>query len=98
MIMKKTILYLGISIFLTFGCSSDDNSGSGEETVSQACQTVIDAVNEALILYNNSTQAQSSVNCENYKKALQSQQIVCGDADGKIQEVIDDLKDCSINI
>ena len=95
--MKKAILLLSISIFLISGCSSDDNSGSGEETVSQACQTLIDAVNDALVIYNNSTQAQSKTNCENYKKALESQKIVCGDKDGKIQELIDDLKDCSIN-
>ncbi|MFK8059890.1 MAG: hypothetical protein AB8B78_07345 [Polaribacter sp.] len=92
--MKKTILYVAFSI-LFFACSNDESGTAGTET-SAACQKVIESVNVALNNYNNATQGTAMANCENYKKALQSQISVCGDVNGDIKKTIDALKDCTL--
>lgn len=93
--MKK-VLNCFILLFITISCSNNEVSGSSGEVVSEACQIVLNAVEEARLKYTTTTQAESEQNCENYKKALESQILVCGDKDGSIQNTIDSLKDCSL--
>ena len=67
--------------------------GNCGETNPDPCETATTAANEAEAAYNEDT---SDANlCNAYKSALQNQISFCGDPNGSIQAIIDDLGDCS---
>ena len=72
-------------------CSDDDDNND------LSCEDAVSASLEAAIAFNASTPANYSDLCADYKSALEAQIESCGDANGDIQAIIDDLGDCTIN-
>lgn len=63
------------------------------------CAAAIATTEEALAVFNMTDIADEMAYveaCGNYSLALQEQIIVCGDEDGSLQMIVDDLGDCSI--
>ena len=68
----------------------------GDDNQPDDCEEATTAANDAETAYNNDN---TDVDlCNAYKTALQNQITACGDADGSIQAVIDNLGDCSNNV
>ncbi|APY08103.1 hypothetical protein BWZ20_07240 [Winogradskyella sp. J14-2] len=59
-----------------------------------SCEIATNNRNEAEVQYNTATMGTFDANCSQYQQFLQEQIDFCGDDDGAIQAVIDDL-DCS---
>jgi len=62
-------------------------------TVSLPDCTAEEATNEAATAYNNDNTNEQL--CIAYKEAIENQIAECGDPDGSLQEIIDDLGDCT---
>ncbi len=88
--MKRAVLS-----FLTFitllACSSDDDNSNTEDN----CETAALASAEAAIEFSDATDENYTDLCVAYKTALQTQIGVCGDQNGELQAIIDDLGDCT---
>ena len=85
-----------ISAALIFGlaftsCSDDDNNDD------LSCEDAVSATIEAGIAFNASTSANYATLCANYKAALEAQIDSCGDENGDLQAMIDDLGDCTLD-
>ena len=93
--MKKSLFLALLAIASLFAsCASDDSN----ETVTgpTACENAIEVTAVAHAGYvaavgeDNIAEA-----CLDYKAALQAQKTICGDADGELQALINNLGDCS---
>ena len=93
--MRKIILFSTLLIILVSCSSNSDDGISSGNIESETCLKVKDAVDNAKAIYINSPQNSTEANCKNYLNALKDQQVICGDADGKIQETLDSIKDCT---
>ena len=72
-----------------------DSLGDCGATNPDPCETATNLANQAETAYNGDTS--DSDLCTAYKAALENKIAVCGDADGSIQILIDELGDCSAN-
>ncbi|MDT0294832.1 hypothetical protein ACFQ3R_00480 [Mesonia ostreae] len=88
--MKKIILSF-LTIITLFACSSDDDSSNTEDN----CETAASASLEAAIDFNDATNENYTDLCTAYKTALEAQIDACGDLNGAIQAIVDDLGDCT---
>ncbi|MEP0265703.1 hypothetical protein [Dokdonia sp.] len=71
----------------------------GLNCMDPACATAITATEDALAVFNMTDIADEMAYveaCGNYSLALQEQIIACGDEDGSLQAIVDELGDCSI--
>ena len=89
--MKKLTIFVFAVVagLAMLACSDDDNNNL-------SCDDATSATLEAAIAFNASTSANYSELCADYKAALETQIDVCGDADGDLQALIDDLGDCTL--
>ena len=85
--MKKIILTSCMSLLL-FNCS-----GSSESI--DLCTPVKKNVAIALADFTNTTADNYTVNCSKYKKELENEIKECGDENGEVKKIIDELTDCS---
>ena len=60
------------------------------------CESATQEVETAQTAFENADNDNYTELCNTYVSALQNQISVCGDADGSIQAIIDDLGDCSV--
>ncbi|GGG05803.1 hypothetical protein GCM10011344_02790 [Dokdonia pacifica] len=78
---------------------SIQNIINGLNCVDQECADATTATEEALAIFNMTDitdEAAYVEACGNYSLALQDQIIICGDPDGSLQAIVDELGDCSI--
>ena len=61
------------------------------------CQAAEMASTNAQVILNNAPESEYETSCQLYVSALENQIQECGDADGSIQAMIDDLGDCSVS-
>lgn len=61
------------------------------------CETVTEDASIAQTAFGNATDENYEELCNAYKEALQVQISVCGDADGSLQQLVDELGDCVIS-
>ena len=59
------------------------------------CEALANATNLAEVNFNNATDDNYSDYCIAYKLALENQIAECGDDDGSLQAIVDDLGDCN---
>lgn len=88
--MKKAILSV-LTIITLFACSSDDDNANTEDN----CETAASVSAEAAIEFGNATDENYTDLCAAYKTALEAQIDACGDPNGELQAMIDDLGDCT---
>lgn len=74
----------------------DSLGDCSNDTQPDDCETAILASDTALQLLNNASDVDYQDLCNAYKGALESQIVACGDNDGNIQLLIDDLGDCAL--
>ena len=67
----------------------------GDDTQPNECDNATTAANEAESVFNNANDTNYTDLCNVYKSALQDKITACGDTDGNIQSIIDDLGDCT---
>jgi len=73
-----------------------DNLGNcGQDNQSAECEEAIVVTNQAETAYNNDNTNEEL--CNAYKTALQNKINFCGDSEGNLQAILDDLGDCSSN-
>ena len=71
----------------------------GLNCIDQVCLDAIDATDAAFQIFDMTDIADEAAYveaCGNYSLALQDQIIACGDPDGSLQAIVDDLGDCTI--
>lgn len=88
--MKKAILSV-LTIITLFACSNDDDNSNTENN----CETAASASAEAAIEFGDATDENYTDLCAAYKTALEAQIDACGDPNGELQAIIDDLGDCT---
>lgn len=93
--MKKLKVIIGALLMgaLVFACSSDDDNNNNDLT----CEEATEASLNAGIAFNAATPDNYEARCNAYKDALQDQIDVCGDESGDLQDIIDDLGDCTLD-
>lgn len=84
------LLFMGI-LFLT-SCGDDEEINSEDNS---ACITATENATTASNNLDFATSNNYTSLCNNYKAALEEQISECGDDDGNIQNIINDLGDCS---
>lgn len=94
--MKKlkliSCLFMAIMVF---NCSSDSsNDGDDPNTCIQATENVANALQD----FTDANELNYSEKCNAYKTALLNLQTQCGDENGDIQLIIDNLGDCTQNV
>ncbi len=86
--MKKNILLMSSILLFLFSCNNDS---------SDYCVETSNTVENALENYINSTRENYPTNCNEYKKELENKIKDCGDENGDIQSIINDLGDCTLS-
>lgn len=66
----------------------------GDNDLTAECEAATIVASQAETAYNNDNTNEDL--CNTYKNAMQNKITTCGDADGSIQDIIDELGDCSI--
>lgn len=85
-------------------CGDDDGSlqadidelGDCSESVGGNCDSATEAVITAQAAFDNASAADYTNLCNVYKATLENQITQCGDDDGSIQAIIDDLGNCAL--
>jgi hypothetical protein len=92
---NNLIVLLLISIF-TISCedSNDDNVDNPDDNIE--CQNSQTATSQAQNDFQNASNSEYENLCSAYKDALNLQILECGDEEGVLQTIIDDLGDCSL--
>ena len=62
------------------------------------CEALANATNLAEVNFNNATDDNYADYCNAYKLALENQIAECGDNDGSLQAIVDDLGECVVNV
>ncbi|WP_460219246.1 hypothetical protein [Psychroserpens sp. MEBiC05023] len=94
--MKKFMIALCCVALVFTSCNSSDDDGGGDDdglTCSEATQNTL----MALASLNNGDENDYEALCNAYKITLEQQIEACGDPNGTIQGVIDDLDDCEVS-
>ncbi|HEX9600561.1 MAG TPA: hypothetical protein VF985_03640, partial [Mariniflexile sp.] len=68
----------------------------GEDNQQNDCESITTNVNNAKIAFDTANDLNYAERCVAYKTVLQSKIIACGDTDGNIQSIVNNLGDCSI--
>jgi hypothetical protein len=89
--LKLSIALLLIAISF-FSCSSDNDSTTTPDNCEEAAAAALTASNA----YTNATDENREALCNAYKAALNNQIDLCGDGSGALQDIIDDLGDCTL--
>ncbi|WP_452220686.1 hypothetical protein [Lacinutrix salivirga] len=85
-------------------CGDEDNSlqtileslgNCNDDTEPDACETAENASSVAEDAFDNATQDNYNALCAAFKMALENEITECGDADGSLQAMIDNLGDCT---
>lgn len=89
----KFSMLLMSAIALTFftACSDDDENINPENN----CEIAIIATTQAQMEFGSATGEDYTSACTAYRAALEAQIEACGDADGSLQAIIDNLGDCT---
>lgn len=91
--MKKTnFVSVFAAVSLLSSCSSGDESNSA-----LSCEQASLATMEAAFAFSNATDQNLDQLCTAYKNALAAQIDVCGDANGELQALVNNLGDCQLN-
>lgn len=88
----RTLASAVIAVFF-FGCSSNDDNNTP-----LSCEEASLATMEAAFAFSNATDQNLEQLCTAYKNALAAQIDVCGDANGELQDLIESLGDCQLNV
>lgn len=97
--MKKTLYILSL-IFLvtTFNCDDEPLEGDFITDADVLCQEATVNVSESALAFLNVESDNYNEICSAFRTALESQILACGDENGAIQQIIDQLGDCSAEI
>lgn len=85
------IPFLVIAFTLT-SCITDDEGNNVHPT---PCQVAVITSESARVDFENAAAEDYTATCNDYKTALEQQITICGDADGSIQTLINNLGDCT---
>lgn len=93
MVRKISILAVFATLFMAVNCDNEPYEGEiiFEDT---ACLEAIEATSMALSSFLNASQEDYYEFCLDYKEALLNQIEICGDDDGSLQLLADNLDDC----
>jgi hypothetical protein len=86
----KLISSILLLTIMTLSCSKDSDSAP-------SCEDATAATLAAMQAFQNATNENYTDLCNAYKEALQDQIDSCGDTDGTLQAIIDDLGDCTLS-
>ncbi len=81
-----------IIALLFTSCITDDEGNNVNPT---PCQVAVITSESARVDFENAAAEDYTATCNDYKTALEQQITVCGDADGSIQTLINNLGDCT---
>ncbi|BAO77129.1 hypothetical protein [Winogradskyella sp. PG-2] len=93
MMKKILVLCLFIALILLVNCGNEPYEGD-LPTRDNPCELAIEATANAAEDFSAATEDQYNLLCSVYKDALQDQISLCGDPDGLLQNIIDELGDC----
>ena len=93
MIKKKFFLISCLFLFTAITCDNEPYEGDIIDAI-DGCAYASEISSQALIDFNEATDDDFNLLCETYKDALQDQILICGDEDGALQALIDDLGNC----
>lgn len=90
--MKKlNFIFCLVVLCFTFNCDSDSSDGDdGPNDCNEATQLAATALED----FNDANELNFTELCNDYKTALENLQDECGDENGDIQTLIDNLGDC----
>lgn len=95
--MKKLSVLLTCFMLITaFSCGSDDDAS--DDLVLPGASTCNEAiVHSAMASYDmyNATPEEFPARCASLKASIQVQMQICGDEEGDLQDMLDDLGDCT---
>jgi len=94
--MKKFKL-IAIVLFLAVIMPSCSSDSEGNDTEDLTCVDALNATMEASQAFEAATDANYTQLCAAYKAALMVQIDICGDVNGSLQAMVDDLGDCTID-
>ena len=92
-IFKNLLVLLFLSIV---ALSCEDNNDIDNPDNSLECQNAQTATIQAQNDFQNTSNSEYESLCSAYKDALNLQVLECGDEDGVLQEIIDNLGDCTL--
>ena len=97
--MKKVLVLFCIFLLCSaFQCDDEALEGDFITAEAAACEAaIIDTVEAALEFLEADNDTFTDI-CAAYKTALQAQIEACGDEDGSLQNIIEQLGDCSVDI
>lgn len=93
MIKNNCIPYITVVILLFLSCQNEPYEGD-ITFEDNSCANAIEASFNAAIDFSSATETDYSVLCQIYRDALQDQIEICGDEDGSLQLIIDELGSC----
>tara|TARA_R100001369_G_scaffold91773_1_gene134154 strand:+ start:211 stop:1119 length:909 start_codon:yes stop_codon:yes gene_type:complete len=91
---KMQVLYLLTVLFLSFSCDNEPYEGEFLIEGNSSCDLAMESTSIALENFNSAIEDNFNLLCQIYKDALENQFEICGDADGALQVIIDDLGNC----
>ncbi|TXK74891.1 hypothetical protein [Mesonia sp. K4-1] len=92
---KISFLLIGITLIGLASCSKDDSNSDDDPNLDNECEITTIASAEAATNFSDANDDNYTNLCNDYKAALEAQIDACGDPNGNIQSIIDDLGDCS---
>ena len=93
MIKNNCILFITVVIFLFCSCQNEPYEGD-ILIEDNSCEEAIQASIDASINFSNASDEDYSVLCQIFRDALEDQIEICGDEDGSLQLLVDDLGSC----
>lgn len=95
--MMKKILVLCLCIALTLLVNCDNEPYEGElYTEPNPCELAIESTANAAEDFSSASDQDYTLLCQVYKDVLQDQISLCGDPDGILQNIIEDLDNCTL--
>ena len=86
--------YITVVLLLFFSCQNEPYEGD-IAFEDNSCIDAIEFTINAAIDFSNATETNYSVLCQIYRDALQNQIEICGDEDGSLQLIIEELGSCA---
>lgn len=97
--MKKITFLLSCFILLSaFTCENESLDNDIEAITAMSCEDAVSNMTIAASNFSAATEENYTSLCTAFKLSLQAQIIACGDPNGSIQDFIDALVDCTINV
>ena len=94
MLKKISLQCLSIVILLLLGCHNEPYEGE-IITEDNSCQLAMQATASAATDFFNSDEDNYSLLCQVYRDAIENQIVICGDEDGSLQLLVDELGTCA---